>query len=288
MATEHFYPDWIEDAFNKNWFIHNPDTKNYKYTNPTKPNKNHKFLFDPTANGVKRGDLICFTENGIKNRGYRNEGVYIWDGSKMCRLYTEIDDYGSVPPEFTVGKEFPPNYWIDKVDHNSIVWLDHDLYEKIEFTINNNNKIKGTIKEYNYKINISHSINKIPTWQYFLYENMQKYPLTINNNKIQLIIKNTYKLYEKTFDISIIDNTIDISKCIDYIQNNTVYIKTDIYFPTQTEMVYYINFNNNKYIVDIFLLKKDNDTIINEIKEYCIDKKPELEYYENNIFELNI
>ena len=286
MATEHFYPDWIQEAFHKNWFIYNPETKNYKYTNPTKPNKNYKFLFDPKVDGVKRGDLICFTKNGVKSRGYRNEGVWMWNGEKMVNLCTEVDDYGSVPPEFTVGKEFLPSYWITKIHHNSIVWLDHDLYEKIEF-VYIKEKIIGTISEYDYKILVENNVNYIPS--YLIFDNVKKHSLTVNNDTIQFILKDKYKLYEKIFNISFIEeNTMNMSEFIDYIQNNSIFINSDNKILSYDDIKYYINYNDTKYYINMTFVKKDNATIVNEIKEWLINKKPSFEYVGDNEFFLNI
>lgn len=65
----------------------------------------------------KRGDVI-----GVSHQmGYRNQGLYMWTGTKAVYLDSEIDDYGSVPAEFQVGKEFPANYWSGIITHNSIV-----------------------------------------------------------------------------------------------------------------------------------------------------------------------
>lgn len=70
---------------------------------------------------MKRGDLI---EN-ICESGYRSQGRYIVDtehsqpdhvkliknGLIVRDLYTEYDDYGSIPPHFCTITEFPPNYF---------------------------------------------------------------------------------------------------------------------------------------------------------------------------------
>ena len=55
--------------------------------------------------------------------GYRNEGLLFWDNVKkeIVDPFTEIDDYGSVPPRFKVdrGRE---GQWLDEVDHNTYVF----------------------------------------------------------------------------------------------------------------------------------------------------------------------
>lgn len=68
---------------------------------------------------IKRGDIVKLQEDG-----YRNDGVLIWDGEKVRSLQYDIDDYGSVPKEFTYDDSAfsNPYYWSDAVDHNYINW----------------------------------------------------------------------------------------------------------------------------------------------------------------------
>lgn len=68
----------------------------------------------------QRGDIVHLEECG----DYRNSGKTIWDGMKLISLHGDIDDYGAVPPEFTVGDEFLANHWLESIDHNQIVWVD--------------------------------------------------------------------------------------------------------------------------------------------------------------------
>ena len=86
-------------------------------------------LYDLGYNFV-RGDLIAV--NGFNN--YRNEGLYIFNGCKILKLDTEIDDYGSLPDEFTIiNNGVPVNYWYNigieeytkGISHNNIVYFDH-------------------------------------------------------------------------------------------------------------------------------------------------------------------
>jgi len=80
---------------------------------------------------LRRGDLIVGLDNG-----YRNNDVSIYDGRNIVELYTEIDDYGSLPPEFrAIENNIPIRYWKNKndtvvgrgIDHNSIVWVSTHL-----------------------------------------------------------------------------------------------------------------------------------------------------------------
>lgn len=87
-----------------------------------------KYLLDKKVD-LKYGDLVI---NG-KESPYRNKGVNIFNGQEIVDLYYEIDDYGSLPPEFHVIEEgFAIDYWQDKGDlvgikHNNIVWFDHTI-----------------------------------------------------------------------------------------------------------------------------------------------------------------
>jgi hypothetical protein len=56
---------------------------------------------------------------------YRNENLYFWDAQnqEIVEPFTEIDDYGSVPPRFVVGDGyFNPSDWLSEVEHNSYVF----------------------------------------------------------------------------------------------------------------------------------------------------------------------
>ena len=79
---------------------------------------------------LKRGDMVldsavrCTprdTENPGTDNGYRHQGMYIFNGQKLIHLDDEPDDYGSIPEEFQVIKEFPPMYWSYILNHNSYI-----------------------------------------------------------------------------------------------------------------------------------------------------------------------
>lgn len=72
------------------------------------------------------GDVVVFKELA----GYRNEGVAIFDGKAVQHLEddSDIDDYGYVPKKFhVIENDVPIKYWSDAIDHNCIVWFDHNL-----------------------------------------------------------------------------------------------------------------------------------------------------------------
>ena len=65
-----------------------------------------------------KGDLIV----DISVEKYRNNGIYLYNGSNSESLYTEIDDYGSLPPWFSY-PEFKLNTWTHMISCNSIQWI---------------------------------------------------------------------------------------------------------------------------------------------------------------------
>jgi hypothetical protein len=80
---------------------------------------------------VKRGDTITLIEGRSR---YRNENVYMWDGTKVIYLDYEVDDYGSVPSQFVVSDtEFAPDYWLHVIDHNGYFYLSKSIVERFEF-----------------------------------------------------------------------------------------------------------------------------------------------------------
>jgi hypothetical protein len=90
---------------------------------------------------MTRGDVINF------GGGYRNENKLIYDGNKLKHLYTKVDDYGSVPPDFVAGDnegEFNIGDFEDIIDHNSINWLSKEKLQQIEIYETDNN-IKGKV-----------------------------------------------------------------------------------------------------------------------------------------------
>lgn len=61
------------------------------------------------------GDVLI----DLNDVGYRNQGVYFWNGAIIGSCY-DFDDYGSVPLEFS-WPEFPISYYLDIIDHNNYV-----------------------------------------------------------------------------------------------------------------------------------------------------------------------
>jgi hypothetical protein len=270
MAKEYQYPKWIESAWQNGYFSeYNNETKGWKYKNPNKE-KNYRFEFNPIQkNNIKRGDIINFEGS------YRNEGKWIWDGTKIVNLYTEVDDYGSVPPEFKVGKDFQPNHWIDIVDHNSIIWLEDELFENIEI-YTKNNQYYGRIKIFdtNYIIFIeSYRLNPPESQIHNDILDKSKIPF-IKDNKLYLKKIDKNKLFEIDYEIIIKDDSVDMNDIQKLIDDKKFSI-TNKWNMEQQKCIFSIA--NTEYIIEFKLINKDN-YIINEIKEYIQKEKPCFNY----------
>ena len=78
------------------------------------------------------GDLLH-----LQCMGYRNDGVFIYDGQRFVDLPSWPDDYGTLPRQFTC-PEYPATYWAALnpmshqsdnfdgycgIDHNDYIWL---------------------------------------------------------------------------------------------------------------------------------------------------------------------
>jgi len=128
--------------------------KVYKYSNTKFPNKNYKKTFDPKTLNLSRGDVVHFGSDS-----YRNNNKLIFNGEKLEDLWTDVDDYGSVPPTYVCGDnpgEFDIGNFEDIIDHNTINWLSKDKLKQIEIFKNKDDEIMGkvTIKGKLWYINI--------------------------------------------------------------------------------------------------------------------------------------
>lgn len=61
---------------------------------------------------IRRGDLVSLLPNEDR---YRNEGLWIWSGSRVEKLASKYNEYLHVPQQYPVITEFPLNYWVGKV-----------------------------------------------------------------------------------------------------------------------------------------------------------------------------
>lgn len=91
----------------------------------------------------------------IGGSGYRNEGLLFWDAQnkEIIEPFTQIDDYGSVPPRFVVGDGyFNPNDWISEVDHNSYVFPARPLINEMKGLAKNPGKMVVEINGSKYSV----------------------------------------------------------------------------------------------------------------------------------------
>ena len=92
---------------------------------------------------------------------YRNEGLYFWDAQnkEIVEPFTEIDDYGSVPPRFVVGDGyFSPNDWLDEVEHNAFVFPARPLINEMkDFAEKHPEKKKMTVEINGVKFAVSYN-----------------------------------------------------------------------------------------------------------------------------------
>jgi hypothetical protein len=103
---------------------------------------------------IVRGDVVHV--RGADN--YRNSGCYIWGGERASELHTGIDDYGCVPPTYTL-REFPdPEHFDNSIAHNTIRWLGFTVEEITRFVTGKSFDVTIEAKKY------SVSLSKIPKW----------------------------------------------------------------------------------------------------------------------------
>jgi hypothetical protein len=124
---------------------------------------------------VQHGDILWWLEE----RAYRNSGLLFWhEDQGVVFPYSEIDDYGSVPPCFRVGSEFLPEFWFPggyeaKVDHNTLVFLEDALVQEIKDNLKEVKKTKKwtctiEIQGKTYAVSVN---NKDTLKEFFTYDN---------------------------------------------------------------------------------------------------------------------
>lgn len=91
-----------------------------------------------TKKTIKRGDVISLVR---RDKKYRNDWTYMWDGTKAVELETEYDDYGHVPKEFMVGEEFTPDHWVKTITHNQIFHLSNEIKSQMTFLVDDENDV---------------------------------------------------------------------------------------------------------------------------------------------------
>jgi len=291
--------EWIYEAICTNKFKFDPESQLYKYSNSIFPNKKYTKTFDPKS-FMLRGDVIHFG-----NDDYRNNNKLIFDGKKLQHLYTLIDDYGSVPPEFVCGDE-PDEFKIGDFEeiivHNNINWLSKEKLKQIKIYEENDN-IYGrvTIKNKEWIIIFDMNIYKCSEFETGWWGS-RKFNCNIENDNIKIHKKNSYIItaknnenINKLKELIVENNNINIINCyhigwfLYHITNdfkfNANYIPV---FPliwkkiTQNYTEETLVNDQEKYNSYLNQDQKDIDKIyINEIIGYAIN----IELIEKNIIE---
>jgi hypothetical protein len=114
----------------------------WKYALPTIQELDAALSYLKLSNApMELGDLVLFKGS----LGFYNDGIAIFDGSRIVPLEYNADDYGNLPKKFRVieptkgrngeTKIFQPLHWLDMpednltgIQHNSIVWFNHRRY----------------------------------------------------------------------------------------------------------------------------------------------------------------
>jgi hypothetical protein len=264
-------------------FKYNNETKVYHYSNNKCPNKNYKKTYDPLTkySNLKRGDVIHFG-----NDDYRNNNKLIFDGIKLIELYTDIDDYGSVPPEFKVGKEFKPTHWIKNyaMDHNTIIFLEPDLFETITLNKYVNNQFIGNI-------NILDE-DYIITVVYYNKFNNDEFKNLINSNNIELIINDTHIIIQSKNTSILDEQKYLIESKFDYDNNNIRNVLSDKNNKLPIKCIWNNKLNCyewfvNDYLITISVIDKDEKILIPEIKKWLVNKKPICSIIDSNIISID-
>ena len=101
-------------------------TEYYKRMDLEKKQEFERFTADIVMkiifNGGSPGDLV---EN--KNEtGYRTSGLYVLDYNNegnlvISKLNTDLNEYGSIPPNFSLNEQFKPGYWTHAFERGEVI-----------------------------------------------------------------------------------------------------------------------------------------------------------------------
>jgi hypothetical protein len=232
----------------------NSEKKLYEYSNSLYPNKKYKKIFDPKK-FMARGDVIHFGDDY-----YRNNNKMIFDGIKLQFLYTKIDDYGSVPPEFVVGDsedEFDIGDFEKLIEHNTINWLSKKKLEEIKLYIKNGNiEGKVTIRKKKWIILFDiHKVNEFNSGSSGFYY-IKKYECLLENNNIIINIMREHS--------NIIDKYLIVENKLCEKENLHSFIKND----NKVNIIRYCEEESKSNIFYLFQYTKQykfdqNQTIVN-------------------------
>lgn len=84
-----------------------------------------------TSLSIRRGDMFTILPG---SRRYRNDFVFIYDGSVVMPLDGSIIDYGTIPPQFEINDhEFAVGWWNNVMEHNNIFYISKDIIKRFHF-----------------------------------------------------------------------------------------------------------------------------------------------------------
>lgn len=79
-------------------------------------------VINNSIEGIKFGDVVQIFEEVIEN-----DGKLLWDGEKLVELDHDINDYGSLPSNFTLNKVgFNFQHW--RFVFDNIAWVDLERF----------------------------------------------------------------------------------------------------------------------------------------------------------------
>jgi len=282
------------------YYIWDNEMKLYKYANSKFPNKAYTKTYDPKTL-YSRGDVVHFG-----NSDYRNENKMIFDGEKLVDLWTEADDYGSVPPDFVCGDDdgdFDIGDFEDLIEHNSINWLSKEKLKEVEFYLKGNSimgkvEIQGKVWKIHFEIHEDDTFSTgIGYWGSRKFKcDIENYNIVVNKKEKYIIKVEDYNndellknMIEENPNIHIIHHTIigqherkwyifkinKETKLMD--EANQIKNMEEFNFPLTVEKrtVHYISenlvFNQEEYNRWIKFNEKELDTIyIKEITGFYI------------------
>jgi hypothetical protein len=189
-----------------------------------------------------RGDIIC---DGSSSDKFRNDGVCIFNGYKLVTLYQDIDDYGSLPLEFTIiNNNVPTKYWRQSFDENGEVvigGIDHNTFYPFDITDDIFDELINNIKDDGYTYfgtfcTLSNTANKNDIiYTYFTLNNKRYYIISAwddvdldritvfkdilsNNKKIILDFDDMNDIFDWNFKMSdnILFLTVSINEDCDF------------------------------------------------------------------------
>ena len=145
---------------------------------------NHDFV------NIASGDTVVLESEA----GYRNNGVFMWNGKKVINLYTDVDDYGSVPPEIEISddNDFTAYSWENLVDHNNFIWYSPEIRDRIKDALNENLQSRVNIRRtsWTFHIDVNQERPTVEEVKRALYQNRVIFTASDNNNNIEMFVSN--------------------------------------------------------------------------------------------------